>query len=44
MNITFKNRAAALVTSVCMTLVTVYGIAGYAYPQAPAVRLASAAR
>ena len=44
MNTPLKSRAAALVASICMTLVTVYGIAEYAYPQAPSVVIASAAR
>ena len=44
MNTSLKTRAAALVASICMTLATVYTVADYAYPQAPAVQLASAAR
>ena len=39
-----KTRAAALVASICMTLVTVWSVAEYAYPQAPALQLAAAAR
>jgi hypothetical protein len=41
MNPSIKTRAAALLASICMTLATVYAIAEYAYPQAPAPVVAS---
>lgn len=44
MNTSIKTRAAAFVASICMTFATVYAVAGYAYPQVPAVQLASCAR
>ena len=44
MNTSIKTRAAALVASILVTFGTVYLTAGYAYPEAPAVLLASAAR
>jgi hypothetical protein len=37
-----KTRAVALLASICMTLATVWSIAEHAYPQAPALLLASA--
>ena len=37
-----KTRAVALLASICMTLVTVYSLADYAYPQARALQLAAA--
>lgn len=44
MTTSIKTRAAAFLASICMTLATVYTVADYAYPQAPAVQLASTAR
>jgi hypothetical protein len=43
MNPSIKSRAAALVASVLVTFATVYTMAEYAYPEAPATQLASAA-
>lgn len=44
MNTSIKTRAAALVASILFTFGTVYLTAGYAYPEAPPVQLASAER
>jgi hypothetical protein len=44
MNTSIKSRAAALVAAIAVTLGTVDLIADYAFPVAPAVQLASAAR
>lgn len=44
MNTSIKTRAAALVASIIVTLVSVYTVADYAYPEAPAVMLASTPR
>lgn len=44
MNASIKTRAAALVASILVTLASVYALAGYAYPEHPAVALASTAR
>jgi hypothetical protein len=43
MNTSIKIRAAAFVASILVTLTTVSLVANYAYPEAPAVRLTSAA-
>lgn len=43
MNTSIKTRAAALVASILVTFATVYMVAEYAYPEAPATQLASAA-
>jgi len=43
MNPSIKSRAAALVASVLVTFATVYTMAEYAYPEAPATQLTSAA-
>jgi archaellum component FlaF (FlaF/FlaG flagellin family) len=44
MNTSIKTRAAALVASILVTFASVYVVADYAYPEAPASLLASAAR
>lgn len=44
MNASNKTRAAALVASIFITLSLVLVVADYAYPEAPAVTMASAAR
>jgi len=43
MNTSIKTRAAALVASLLVTLGTIWIVADYAYPEAPATVLASAA-
>jgi len=43
MNTSVKTRAAALVASIFVTFASVYMVAEYAYPEAPATQLASAA-
>jgi archaellum component FlaF (FlaF/FlaG flagellin family) len=43
MNTSITSRAAALVASILITFGIVYMVADYAYPEAPATRLASAA-
>ena len=43
MNTSTKARAAALVASILVTLGTVFVLADYAYPEARAVLIASAA-
>jgi len=43
MNTSIKTRAAALVASILVTFATVYMVAEYAHPEAPATQLASAA-
>jgi len=44
MNTSIKTRAAALFAAILVTLGTIELIADYAFPAAPAVRVASAAR
>ena len=44
MNTSIKTRAAALVAAILVTFGTIDLIADYAYPAAPAVRVASTAR
>jgi len=44
MNTSIKSRAAAVVAAILVTFGTIDLIADYAYPTAPAVRVASAAR
>jgi hypothetical protein len=44
MNTSNKARAAALVASLLITLTMVLVVADYAYPEAPAVLMASAVR
>jgi len=44
MNTSFTTRAAALAASILMSLAIVQMAASYAYPEAPATRLASIAR
>lgn len=44
MKTSIKTRIAALVASILITFATIYTVAGYAYPEAPAVLIASAAR
>jgi hypothetical protein len=44
MNTSIKPRIAALFASILVTFASVYVIAAYAYPEAPAVKLASASR
>ena len=41
MNTSGKTRAAALVASIFITLSIVFVVADYAYPEAPAVLMAS---
>lgn len=40
MTTSFKTRAAAFAASIVMTFGTVFGLAQYAYPEAPAAVLA----
>jgi hypothetical protein len=42
MNTSIKTRIVALVCSAAWTFASVYLIAGYAYPEAPAIVLATA--
>jgi hypothetical protein len=42
MNTSIKARVAAFLASILVTFVSVYVIAEYAYPEAPAVKLVSA--
>jgi hypothetical protein len=44
MNTSIKTRVAALIAAIVVTFGTIDLIADYAYPTAPAVRVASTAR
>ena len=44
MNTSIKTRLAAFFASILVTFASVYVIAEYAYPEAPAVKLASTPR
>jgi hypothetical protein len=44
MNTPIKTRVAAFVAAILVTLANIYVLADYAYPEAPATRVAFAAR